>query len=167
MLRESGLIVAPEHLAALVPCVAVKARLGVVGAVVGAFHLIDGIVIDGLGEFGSIDLRSGQDAERKTHENTVEPHLIGIDGLVPVDTLVSAGLVVELTHEGIHSLDVSLLGEILIHAVDKMSRAHIVEIVGIQLVMLDCSVRCNHSVGVEKTIIPYVVTAVAQIGVKH
>ena len=45
MLAESCLRVSPKHLAGLVPCVAIQARGGVEGALIGGENLMDGIVI--------------------------------------------------------------------------------------------------------------------------
>ena len=76
--------------------------------------------------------------ERQAHEDAVEPHLVGVDGLVPEDTVgFSARLVFQLFHHGLHGEQVLLLGSLLVHAGHEMPRADVVEIIVRQLVAAD------------------------------
>ena len=83
MLCLSGFLICPEHLFRLVPGVTVQTRLGVEGALIGDADLVDGIVVDLLGILGLEQVAGGHRVEGQSHEDTVEPYLIAVDGLVP------------------------------------------------------------------------------------
>ena len=110
---------------------AVQTSLGVQCALVGNLQLVYGIVIDSrYGIFFPLFTFScgffcdggGETAEGQPHEDTVEPHLVGVDGLVP-EYLVGNGarLVFQLSHHGLHGQQVLLLGPVLVHTGDEVA----------------------------------------------
>ena len=180
MLRETSLLVSPEGLACLVVGVTVQSRLGVEGALVGNLQLVDGIVVDG-GDlllcssllFGSLCSNKGSDggcqrAIGQTHEDAVEPHLIGVDGFVPV-YLVGNGarLVLQLLHHGLHGQQVLGLRPVLVHAGDEVTGADVVQIVVKNIVAGDVALLVNHLVGVHLAVFQDVVATIFEIGVEH
>ncbi len=116
VLRESGLFVRPEHIAVFVPSVAVQTCLGVESAFVGFLHLGACVVVDSFSLFFGKNHSCGESRVGQTHEDAVEPHLVGVDGFMPVNTLFCARLILHLLHEGLHRLEVFLFGEVLVHA---------------------------------------------------
>ena len=156
----------------------VQTGLGIVSTLVGNLQLIDGIVVD-VGDgivlslfafycFGLFCDRSSQTTVGQTHEDSVEPNLIGIDGLVP-ENLVGNGarLVFQLFHHGLHGQQVLGLGPFLIHTSHKVTCADIVKIVVEDIVARDVTFLVNHLVGVHLAVLTDVLTTIAQIGVKH
>ena len=169
MLREPRLLVGPERVACLVVGVAVQAGLRVEGALVGHFQLIDGVVVDGFLFLGILGCYRGcQTAVGQTHEDAVEPHLVGVDGLVP-EHLVGFGarLVLQLLHHGLHSQQVLLLGPLLVHAGDEVAGADVVEVIVQNVVAADVALSVDHRVGVLLTVAADLVAAVSEIGVEH
>ena len=139
MLAESALFVCPESLAGLVIGVTVQSGFRVQCAVIGNLQLVHGIVIDvhdrilgflAFSYLGFFSDRCGQRAERQTHEDTVEPYLISVDGLMP-EHLISNGtwLVLQLLHHGLHSQQVLSLRPILIHTSYKVTSTDVVEVI--------------------------------------
>ena len=127
---------------------AVEACLRVEGALVGNLQLVDGIIIDFLCPFG-VNYGSRQTAKREPHEDSVEPHLIGIDGLVPIDLVgLRTWLVLQLLHERLHGFEILRLRLLLVHAGDEVSRADIVEVVLKDIVALDVTIGINHRVSI-------------------
>ena len=173
MLRQTGFVVAPEGLASLIVGVAVQTCLGIESALIGYLQLIDSIVVDfGDSTFLLILCRSGdrscQRAEGQSHEDAVEPYLVGVDGFVP-EYLVGNGawLVVQLFHHGLHGQQVLRLGPVLIHAGDEMSGTDVVEIVVQHVISSDVALLVNHLVGVHLAVVVDVLTAIAEVGVQH
>ena len=103
----------------------------------------------------------------QSHEDAVEPHLVGIDGLVPVYALFGAGLFLHLLHEGLHGLEVLLFGEVLIHAGHEVSGTDLVEVVVFQAVAANLALGVDHRVGIHLAIPPDVVVTIFQVGVEH
>ena len=168
MLRQSRLFVGPEHVACLVVGVAVQSRRRVEGALIGDADLVDSVVVDFLCLFLWQQVAGGHRIERQAHKDAVEPYLIGIDSLVPVD-LVNHGawLVLQLLHHQLHGQQVFLLGPLLVHAGHKMARADIVQIVVLDIESADVAVGIDHSVGILLAVLAYLLAAIAQVGVKH
>ena len=128
---------------------AVEASLGVEGALVGNLQLVHGIVVDGLGLFRLCGNGSCQYTIGQPHEDTVEPHLVGVDGLVPVDLVGNgARLVFQLLHHCLHGQQVLGLRPLLVHACDEVSCADVIEVVVQYVVATDAALRVNHGVGV-------------------
>ena len=158
---------------------AVQSGLRVERALIGCSELVHGIVVDvldsdvslkwlALAQSGFFRDGSRETAEGQAHEDSVEPHLIGINGFVPVD-LVGHGawLVLQLLHERLHSLEVFLLGQLLVHASHKMTRAYLVEVVVEDVVAANLALPIDHGVGVELAVVHDFLVTVAQVGVKH
>ena len=159
---------------------AVELGLGVESALIGNLQLVDGIIVNGLYLFvslrfcslGVLDRFAGdgssQSAEGQSHEYTVEPHLVGIDGFVPEHFVGDgAGLLLQLFHHKLHGEQVLLFWIFLIHSGDEMSCADVVEVIIQDVEPTDIAIGINHSVGVFLAILQDVFSAIAQIGVEH
>ena len=150
---------------------AVQTSLGVQCALVGNLQLVHGVVVN-LQDCLLATLRLGdggcQHAERQSHEDAVEPYLIGVDGFVP-EHLVGNGarLVLQLLHHGSHGQQVLLFGPLLVHAGHKVSRADVVQVVVQNVIACDVAFLVNHRVGVVLAVVENVLPAVAQVGVEH
>ena len=146
----------------------VETCLGVEGTLVGDFQLIDCIVVDFGDLLWLIKAGSCQTTERQSHEDTVEPNLIGIDGLVPEYFIGNgAWLVLQLLHHGLHGLEILGLWVELIHSGDEMTGTDIVEIVIENIIASDITIGVNHRVGIFLTILTYLLTTIFEIGVEH
>ena len=130
MLRQTCFFVGPEGVARLIVGMTVQSGLRIEGALIGDFQLIHSIVVDLYGLF-RLELRGGgQTTKGQTHEDTIEPNLIGVDGLVPeylVD--LGTGLVLQLFHHGLHGDEVLLLRIEIVHARHEMTGTDVVEVV--------------------------------------
>ena len=111
---------------------------------------------------------SREHTEGQPHEDAVEPHLVGIDGLVPVD-LVGQGarLVLQLPHHSPHGEQVFLFWPLLVHAGDEVAGADIVEVIVEDVVAAYVTLLVNHRVGIFLAIAAYVLAAIAQVSVEH
>ena len=168
MLRQTRLLVGPEHFVCLVPCMAVESCGGVEGALIGDRHLMHCIVIDLPGLILRQQHGGSEYMVRQPHEDAVEPHLITIDGFVPEDPILHrAGLLLQLPHHGLHGQPILLLLLLLIHPRHEMSRADVVEVVVFQLVAPNLSTGVNHRVGIFLTIVHDGLVTIFQIGVQH
>ena len=173
VLRKARFLVGPEHVPVLVVGVAVQTRLRVERAVVGDGELVHGIVVYLF--YSSLLLvlgRSGDGSREtaigQTHENAVEPYLVGVDGLVPehfVDH--GAGLLLQLLHQRLHGFQVLLLGQLLVHTGDEVAGTDVVEVVVQNVVAANLALGVDHRVGVELAVVQNVLAAVAQVGVEH
>ncbi len=146
---------------------AVESRLWVEGALVCLGDLVNGVVVYLVCLLCAEQVAGCETAVGQAHEDAVEPHLIGVDSLVPIDSLLGARLLVELLHEGLHGDEVLCLGIFLVHTCDEMSRADLVEVVVLELICADFALGVDHRVGVELAVLADVVAAVAQVGVEH
>ena len=105
--------------------------------------------------------------ERQSHEDAVEPYLVGIDSLVPPHSLVGARLLLKLAEQGVDGL-VKVFGrEEAVHAVDELCRAYVVEVVVLQLVAGYVAVGINHRVGVFAEVFYHLLVFISQVGVEH
>ena len=158
---------------------AVEARLRVERTVISGDELVHGIVVDvldsdvslkwlALAQSGFFRDGSRETAEGQSHEDAVEPHLIGIDGLVPEHFVGhGSGLVLQLFHQCLHCLQVLLFRQLLVHASDKVAGADIVEVIVRQVVAAYFALFIDHGVGVELAVVHDFLVTVAQVGVKH
>ena len=159
----------------------IQTSLGVVGTLVSYLQLVDSVVINvddwiRLSLLTLLALHLGnlfsdggsQTAVGKTHEDAVEPYLISIDGFVP-EYLVgnSARLVLQLLHHGLHGQQVLGLRPLLIHTCHKVTSTDVVEVVVKDVVAGNVTLLVNHLVGVHLAVFADVLTAIAQISVKH
>ena len=169
VLTQSGLLVGPEHIPVLVVGMTVEACLRVERTIISNGELVHGIVVDArhcLGIF--LRDRSCQTAVGQSHEDTIEPHLIGVDGLVPIHFIYHrARLLLQLLHQRLHGDEVFLLGQLLIHASHEMTCTDIVEVIVQNVVPANLAFLVDHRVGVELAVVEDVLTAVAQVGVEH
>ena len=151
----------------------VKTSLGVYGTIVCDLELTHGIVVDLLdcsllGIFCRGGDGSGQHTEGQPHEDTVEPHLIGVDGLVPKHVVGNgARLILQLLHHRLHSQQVLGLGPLLIHACDEVSCADVVKVIIEDVVASDVALGIDHRVGELLTVFADILTTVFQVGVEH
>ena len=99
MLALAVFLVCPELLMGLIPCVLPELSLLIVGAIVGLHHLVYRIVEILLCLLGLHGLYGIVAVERQSHEDAVEPYLVGVDSLVPVNSLLGARLVLQLLEE--------------------------------------------------------------------
>ena len=147
---------------------AVESGLRVEGALVGHTNLVYRVVVDFLCLLGLHQLAGGQRVERQSHEDAIEPHLVAVDGLVPVDLVLDgARLVLQLLHHKLHGQEVFLLRVVLVHPRDEVASADVVEVVVFQAEAPDVAVAGNHRVGVFAAVGEDVIAAVFQIGVEH
>ena len=128
----------------------VQAGLGVKGTLIGDLQLIHGIVVDLVGVFRLQLCGSCQATEGQSHEDTVEPHLVGIDGLVP-EYFIGDGarLVLQLLHHRVDGQLVLGLRIEVVHTCHEMTCADVVEIILEDVVLAD------------------ILTAIGQISVEH
>ena len=169
MLTQPRLLVGPEHVPVLIIGMAVQTGLGVERTVICNRELVHGIVVDARHGL-SIPFRDGscQTTVGQSHEDTVEPYLVGIDSLVPVHLVHHrAGLVLQLLHQRLHGDEVFLFGQLLVHACHEMTCADIVQVIVQDVVSANLTLLVNHRVGVELAVVKDVLTAVAQVGVEH
>ena len=146
MLTKSCCGVGPEHFFCLVVGVAVETCGGVQCAMVGGDELVDSIIID---FFNGITCDgSRQAAKREAHEDTVEPHLMGVDGFVPVGAVGCSWLLVELLHQRLHGLEVLLFRLLYVESGQEVACADVVQIVILQLIASDGPFAVNHRIGV-------------------
>ena len=151
----------------------VQTCLGVECTLVGYLQLVYSIVVnlvDGtfLSLLGGGGDRCGKGAEGQTHENAIQPYLVGIDGLVP-EYLVGdgAGLVLQLLHHGLHGSQVLCLGPLLIHAGYEMTGTHVIEVVLQDVIVANAAFGVNHRVGIFLTVLADILTTIFKIGVEH
>ena len=176
MLGESRFLVCPERLACLVIGMTVETGLRVECPLVSDFQLIHGIVVDTCDGvllsafpfwclFGN---RGGEGSERQSHEDAVEPYLVGIDGFVPKYLVGNGtGLVLQLFHHQLHGKKVFLLRVFLVHPGHEVSRADVVEVIVEDVEATDVAVGIDHGVGILFAIFQDVLPTIAQIGVEH
>ena len=167
MLRQPGGLVGPKHLTGLVPRMAVKPCLRVDGALVGLLYLVNGVVVYLLRLLVLQQHIGREGVVGQSHEDAVEPHLVCVDGLVPINALVGARLLLQLLHERLQSLEVLGFGIFLIHAGNKMAGAYLVEVVVLKLVAAYLALGVDHGVGVHLAVLPDFVVAIFKIGVEH
>ena len=128
----------------------VQAGLGIKGTFIGDLQLIHGIVVYLVGLFRLQLCGSSQTTEGQSHEDSVEPYLVGVDGLVPEHLVGNrAGLVLQLFHHGVDGQLVLGLGIEVVHACHEMTCADVVEIILEDVVLAD------------------ILTAIGQISVEH
>ena len=146
----------------------VQTRLRVEGTFVGDADLVDGVVVDLLGILGLQEVACRHRVEGQSHEDTVEPHLVAVDGLVP-EHLVDIGsrLVLQLLHQRLDGQQVFLLRIELIHTGHEMTCADLVEVIVLDIVGADIALLVDHCVGIFLTVFADVLTTVSEIGVEH
>ena len=146
----------------------VQTGLGIVGTLVGDADLVDGIIVDLLRLLWLQQLVGCQRIERQSHEDSVEPYLIGIDRLVPVD-LIGNGtrLVLQLLHHCLDGEQVLLLWIALIHTSHEMSCTDIVEVIVQQIVASDITPFVDHRIGILLTVLADSLSTISNIGVEH
>ncbi len=98
----------------------------IVGAHVGLHYLTHCVIPILAGLLLALEQRSGLAIEGQTHEDTVQPHLIGIDSFVPINAFFSAGLVLQLLEEGLHGLQNAGLRLHIIHSQEEVTRPYVV-----------------------------------------
>ena len=147
---------------------AIEASLRVEGALIGNLQLIDSVIVDSLGSLRRFCDGSRQTTEGQSHEDAVEPYLVSVDGLMPIDFVgFGTWLVLQLFHEQHHSLKILLLGPLLIHTGHEMTGTDVVEIIVKDVKTCNVTLFADHLVGIHLAVLTDVLTAVAQIGVEH
>ena len=151
----------------------VQTCLGVECTLIGYLELVHSIVVNlvdstFLGILGCGGDGGSECAEGQTHENTIEPYLVGIDGLVP-EYLVGdgAGLVLQLLHHRLHRSQVLSLGPLLVHAGDEMTSTYVVKVIIQDVVVANVALGVNHRVGIFLTVLADILTTIFKIGVEH
>ena len=146
----------------------VQTSLGVEGTLVGDLQLIDGIVVN-LNGILRLQLGGGcETAERQSHEDAVEPNLIGVDGFMPEDLVGNgARLVLQLLHHRVDSQLVLGLRIEVVHACHKMTCADIVEVILQDVVTTDVTFLVDHGIGIFLTVLADILTTVCQVSVEH
>ena len=168
MLGESRLVVTPEGVARLVVGMTVQAGLGVKGTFIGDLQLIYGVVVYLVGLFRLQLCGSSQTTEGQSHEDSVEPYLVGVDGLVPEHLVGNrAGLVLQLFHHGVDGQLVLGLGIEVVHACHEMTCADVVEIILEDVVATDVALLVDHRIGIFLAVFADILTAIGQISVEH
>ena len=105
-----------------------QARGRIVSAFVGLDNLVDGIVPVFLGLLVALEFGSGLDIKRESHEDSVEPHLISIDSLMPEYTFLGSGLFLQLLEEGFHALENAGLLIKIVQIDEEMAGTAVVEV---------------------------------------
>lgn len=82
----------------------------------------------------ALEFGSGLDIERKSHEDSVEPHLISIDSLMPEYAFLGSWLLLQLLEEGFHALENAGLLIKIVQIDKKMAGTAVVEVEIIVLV---------------------------------
>ena len=144
MLALSVFLVCPELAVGFVPCMFPELSLLIVGTEVGLHNLVYCIVENLLCLLRLEVLYGVVAVERQTHEDAVEPYLIGVDSLVPVNAFLGARLVLELLEERLQRQFAALAREEVVHAEDELRCAHIVEVEVLIFVACDVSLLVNH-----------------------
>ena len=169
MLTQASLFISPEHFVGLVPCVFPKTCLGVIGAAVGLDNLVNGVVVVFLCLFLTFQLGGRKSVVGQSHEYAVEPHLIGIDSLVPPHTVLGAGLFFQLFEDSVQRGQFTgtfLLAEV-IHAVDEFGCANIVEVeIGI-LIASHTTHVVDHLGRILLEVVQNARITISKIGVEH
>ena len=146
----------------------VQTGLGIEGALVGDADLIDGVVVDLLGVLGLQQVAGGHRVEGQSHEDTVEPYLVAVDGFVPKHfVLIGTGLVLQLLHQCLDGQQVLLLRIELVHTGHEMTGTDLIEVVVLDVVGADLALGVDHRVGILLTVFANVLTSIFKIGVEH
>ena len=139
---------------------------GIVCTEVGLGDLVYRVVIVFLGllpfQFGRSQSVVGQ-----SHEDAVEPHLVGVDGLVPPHPLLCSGLVFQLFEDGFQCFQVFLLRFQSIHSQNEPCRTHIVEIEVLVLVSCHVAVVVNHLCRILSQVFHDALVLVSQVCIEH
>ena len=144
MLALSVFLVCPELAVGFVPCMLPELGFLIVGTKVGLHNLVYRIV-ENLLRLLRLEVLYGVVAvERQPHEDAVEPYLVGVDSLVPVNAFLGARLVLKLFEERLQCQFAALAREEVVHAEDELRGAHIVEIEILIFVACDVSFFVNH-----------------------
>ena len=146
---------------------AVKSSLWVESALVGLADLVNSIIVNLLCLLWAKQVAGSEASIGQPHEYAVEPHLICIDCLVPIYSLLGARLLVELLHESLHSLEILSLGVFLIHTGHEMARTNLIKIIVFQLICTNLAFVVDHRVGVKLAVFADVVATISKIGVEH
>ena len=144
----------------------VQTCLGVEGAIVGDLQLIHSIVVD-LHSLLGLQLCGGcQTTEGQSHEDTIEPYLIGVDGLVP-EHLVYLGtrLFFQLLHHGLYGDEIFLLWIKIVHTRHEMTGADIIKVVVEDVIAPDVTFGIDHRIGIFLTVLADVLAAIGKIGI--
>ena len=144
MLALSVFLVCPELAVGFVPSMLPELSLLVVGTQVGLHNLVYRIVENLLRLLRLEVVNSVVAVERQTHKDAVEPYLVGVDCLVPVNTFLGARLVLQLLEERLQCQFAALAREEVVHAEDELRGAHIVEVEILIFVACDVSLFVNH-----------------------
>ena len=153
MLTLTRLRISPELLMCLVPSVLPKTSCRIVSALVSLCYLVDSIIPVFLSFLIAFELRSCLGVERQSHEDSVEPYLIGIDSLMPEHPFLGAWLVLKLFEDGLHAFENAWLRIELIEVDEEMTGAAVVKVEVLILVTSNCAVGCNHLVGISLAIV--------------
>ena len=146
---------------------AVKSCLRVESTLIGLADLVNGIVVNLLCLLRAQQVAGCEASVGQSHEYAVEPHLIGIDSLVPIHSLLGARLLVELLHKCLHSLEVLCLGIFLVHTSHEMPRTNLVKIIVLQLIRTNLTLVVDHRVGVQLAVFSDIVATIFKISVEH
>ena len=161
------LLVGPELRVSLVPSVFPQTGGLVIGALVGLDNLVHHVIEHLHGLFGRKVLCGIVGVERQSHEDAVEPHLIGIDGLVPVDPLFGARLVHKLLEKCLQGFLITLPGSNILHTQNEFGRADIVEVKVLVDIPDHIALVIDHRLGIFLEIVDNAVAAIAEVGVEH
>ena len=135
----------------------------VVGMMGSHQELIDdiGIIIHAAVAVGILGIEGG------THVDTVKPHLMGIDFLVPEASIVITGMIVELASHQVKRLAVLLLFGAIIDAEDKLTGVDAVQTEVLTLVLHNRTIGSHHRIGISQGIVIDAFIAVAVIHIEH
>ena len=151
----------------------VQACFGVQRALICYLQLIHGVVVylcNGtfLHFLSRCSDRSGKRAIRQSHENSVQPYLISVDGFVPEHLVgYGTGLVLQLFHHQLHGLQVLCLGPLLVHTCNEMSCTYVVQIIVQDIVSAYVAVLVDHRVGKLLTVLTDILATIFKICVEH
>ena len=152
----------------LVPSMLPKTCCLIVGSLVSLYNLVNSIIVNlnslllALYHWGSLGVVG------KSHENTIEPNLPSVDGLVPENAFLGAWLLLELLIKSLEGCEVVLLLVQTVHAEEELSVTYIIEIKLVVVITSNILTRLvNHLLRILLQILINALVFVAKICIEH
>ena len=163
MLRLSGDRICPTFLATDVTGMTVKTVLGVISMAGYCNKLIDNILII----LYTVVTKSIFGIERCSHINAIQPHLIGINFLMPETSILIAWMGIELATQQVYSFLIFLIFRLFINTKQEFTRVQTVNVIFMQFISLDASIIVYHCVCVSQRIVEYLFISISIIHIQH
>ena len=136
MLRKSGFLITPEY--GLAGIIAMTEQFGfrIVHLCPDSTELAADILV----AFAVLIFTGVLSVEHLGHIQTIQPHLVGVNGLVPEIALMGTGLTEQLAIEGINGLAVLFLAALGVDIKKNTALADVVQIIVLFLEAADAAV---------------------------